>query len=410
MGATKFVLRPGKKVRDKQQTIYIQYINKGERFLCATEFKCEPRHWDAKKGLPKKLDNLEKQLSKLKFEFLDKAIAAVEGEPDAYKVGEAWKKYKEEIKSNVPEAIFKHALLARWQDYIEWMGQTHVKGKARTLGTIRNNQNSRAQLEEFLKEKKRLSVRPEKFTLADYQIFDAYLTNRLSPNSVSKVKKHFKSFLKWHIKNGGPIGFNISFIEYSETAGIKISLTEKELLEIAQTDFKGHLNIHRDLMVLQASTGVRVSDLQRLCDNLNEDKTAFQIKVKKTGKYILVPILPLAKQVLVRHNYKVPFTSEQRYREGIKAVYKKLWEDKTIEVGEGDNLKAVPVHKEISSHDMVRTFINIAWKKGISIPTIATITGKSIQVITKNYLNEDKDFAAKEVLEKFDVSPLKIAK
>lgn len=409
MGATKFILRPGKKIRDKQQTIYIQYINKGERFLCSTEFKCEPRHWDSEKGIPKKAPNLEKQLSRLKFEFLDNAIAAVEGAPDAYKVGEAWKKYKEEVRNKVPEAVFKNSLLTRWQDYLEWMAKTHYKGKERTFGTIRNNHNSRLQLEEFLKLKKRVGLRPEKFTIADYEFFDAYLTENISANSVSKVKKHFKSFLKWHIKNGGVLGFNISFIEYSETAGVKISLNENELTTIANSTFNNHLDIHKDLMVLQASTGVRVSDLQRLCDNLNEDKTAFQIKVKKTGKFILVPILPLAKMVLLRHNYKVPFTSEQRYREGIKAVYKKLWPDKTIEVGEGDNLKAVPVHEEISSHDMVRTFINIAWKKGISIPTIAIITGKSIQVIIKNYLNEDKDFAAKELLEKFDVSPLRIA-
>jgi hypothetical protein len=59
---------------------------------------------------------------------------------------------------------------------------------------------------------------------------------------------------------------------------------------------------------------------------------------------------------------------------------------------------------------MVRTFINIAWKKKITVPTIALITGKSIQVLLKNYLNEDEEFAKQEMLDKFDISPLRIAK
>jgi integrase len=230
-----------------------------------------------------------------------------------------------------------------------------------------------------------------------------------APNGVAKSLKTFKSFLKWHIKNGGRLGFNITQIEYSETAGVKIQLTEKELATIAATQFKGRLNLVRDLMVLQSSTGVRVSDLQRLCSNLIEDKTAFKIKTKKVGKFVLVPVLPLAKEVLKRNDYKLPHIPETKYREGIKAIYQSLWPSNTIEIGEGDNLREVFVHEEISSHDMVRTFVNIAAKKGISVPTIATITGKSIQVLLKNYLSEDKDHAANEFLEKFDVSPLRIA-
>lgn len=231
----------------------------------------------------------------------------------------------------------------------------------------------------------------------------------LSANSISKIKKHFKSFLRWHVNRGGLLGFNINLIEYSESPGVKIALSETELTKIAQEQFIGRLNLVRDLMVLQALTGVRISDLQRLCDNLNEDKTAFKIKVRKTGKYVLVPVLPLAKEVLIRREYKFPYIPEQTYREGIKAIYKKLYPKKTIEIGVGDNMKKVFVHEEISSHDMVRTFVNIAAQKGISIPTIAVLTGKSIQVITKHYLNEDKDHAAQELLEKFDLSPLRIA-
>ena len=79
-------------------------------------------------------------------------------------------------------------------------------------------------------------------------------------------------------------------------------------------------------------------------------------------------------------------------------------------MGQGDNAKRILIADEISSHDMVRTFVNIAAKKGITVPTIATITGKSIRVLLKNYLSQDKENAAAELLEKWDISPLRIAK
>jgi site-specific recombinase XerD len=428
MGSIKFVLRPGEKKAGKEYSIYIQYIHKGEKCLLSTDYKSKSgKDWNSKQGKPNNAPNLEKKLNALRTSFRDNAVARVEGEPEAYRVKEAWKEYLDGNKDNLPEAVFKNTLLARWQDYLVHMKETLTpRGKERTGGTIRNNINSLNQLKEFLASQKRQTLKPEKFTQSDYQKFDKYLVAKMkvinknaeekekvkafTPNSISKIKKHFKSFLKWHIKNGGLIGFNIEFIEYAETEGIKIALTEKELTTIAQSEYKGGLNLVRDLLVLQASTGVRVSDLQRLCENFTEDKSAFKIKVKKTGKFVLVPVLPLAKEVLIRNNYSLPHLSEQKYRVGIKAIYQKLWPSKTIEVGEGDNMKKVFIHEEISSHDMVRTFVNIAAKKGITVPTIATITGKSIQVLLKNYLSEDKDHAAQELLEKFDLSPLRIAK
>lgn len=410
MGSIKFVLRPGKKKAGKELTIYLQYIHEGAKCLLATDYKSKTGDWNKKGGKPKGSPNLEKKLNDLRKSFWDNAVAKSVN-PEAYKVKDSWLEYLETNKKDLPESVFKDSLLARWEDYLTHLSETLTpRGKERTAGTIRNNRNSRAQLKQFLSDQKREALRPEKFSLSDYQKFEKYLTKNLSANSVSKIKKHFKSFLKWHVKNEGPLGFNISHIEYAETEGIKIALSEKELATIAQTSFTDGLNIVRDLIVLQASTGVRVSDLQRLCDNFNEDKTAFKIKVKKTGRFVMVPVLPLAKEVLIRHNYRLPVLSDQKYRKGIKAIYKKLWEAKTIEVGEGDKMKRVPIHEEISSHDMVRTFVNIAAKKGITVPTIATITGKSIQVLLKNYLSEDKDHAAQELIEKFDISPLRIAK
>lgn len=440
------ILRPGTWKKDskgnkycpfpnKETSIYLQYIHEGEKELILTGQKIEPRYWNQNQGKPKGdgLSKLNKWLDDYKQEFKDNAISKVLGEPEAYKVRQTWEQFKEEKKSKVPEAVLKNSILARWSDYLEFMEETPFKGRKRTSGTIRNNRNSRELFSKYLKSKNRQSIKPEAFTLLDFQKYELWLVNspeawvpRLidgkevkskaqegktkSLNGVAKNLKQLKSFLKWHTKKGGLLGFNLSEIEYSETAGTKLALTEKELNTIAQTEFKGRQNLVRDLMVLQGSTGVRISDLQRLCNNLTEDKSHFRIKTKKKGKVVLVPVLPLAKEVLKRHHYNLPEIPEQKYREGIKEIYQSLWPSKTIEIGEGDNLREVFIWEEISSHDLVRTFINIQWKKGISVPTIALITGKSIQVLLKNYLNEDQEFASKELLEKYEVSPLVLSK
>lgn len=431
MSTTKFILRPGAKETGKEYSIYLQYIHNGEKKIILTGQKCAfgKKTWDQEQGKPIHNDDLENWLSEYRKEFKKFAISKVEGEPEPDKVFATWVKYKEDKKSKLPEAVLKGSMLARWDEYLIYLGETLYKGKKRTKGTIRNNTNTRNLFAKYLEGKKLKAVKPEAFNQIDFQKFEHWLVNdpgawviqpkkkedseedkTKAPNGVAKALKQFKSFLKWHIKSGGLIGFNTSDIEYSETAGVKIALTEKELATIAQEEFTGRLNLVRDLMVLQCSTGVRISDLQRLCNNLTEDKTAFKIKTKKKGKYVLVPVLPMAKEVLKRNHYKLPSMPEPKYRQGIKDIYSSLWPSKTIEIGEGDNLREVFVCEEISSHDMVRTFINIAWKKGISVPTIALITGKSIQVLLKNYLNEDQEFASKEMLEKFDISPLKVAR
>lgn len=445
MSTIKFILRPGTWKKDKNgnryalkpakpTSIYLQYSHKGKKELILTGRKCEPRYWDRIHGKPKTSEgDLETRLDELKKEFNNNAVHKVLGELEPDKVKEAWARYKADERNRLPEAVVKGTILNRWDEYIAFLEQTLYKGKRRTKGTIRNNKNSRELLAVYLAAKKRQTIKPRDFTLLDFQKYEAWIVNSpgafvpdprmkgkkrkieidpttKAPNGIAKALKHLKSFLKWHLKNGGLVGFDPSTIEYSEVAGIKLSLTENEIATVAQNKFERRLNLVRDLMVLHCSTGVRISDLQRLCSNLNEDKTAFKIKTKKKGKFVLVPILPLAKEVLKRHHYKLPLIPESKYREGIKAIYKSLWPNKKAEVGEGDSLREILICEEISSHDMVRTFINIAWKKGLSVPTIALITGKTIPVLLKNYLNEDEDHAAKEMLEKFDLSPLRIAK
>lgn len=67
----------------------------------------------------------------------------------------------------------------------------------------------------------------------------------------------------------------------------------------------------------------------------------------------------------------------------------------------GRGFKDVPVSKLISSHDAVRTFITISAEKGIPVPSIARITGKTVAVLLRNYLVDSQKVAETQLLERW---------
>jgi len=51
------------------------------------------------------------------------------------------------------------------------------------------------------------------------------------------------------------------------------------------------------------------------------------------------------------------------------------------------------------SHDAVRTFISLAYQRGMTLLSISKITGKSIPTIIKNYIVESQLIAENEMKE-----------
>src|SRR5690606_16916247 len=116
-----------------------------------------------------------------------------------------------------------------------------------------------------------------------------------------------------------------------------------------------------------------------------------------TEKVIEIPIPPQVRKILEKYDYELPRISEQKYRQGIKRIYKNLFPDDMIQIKDGNKYKTVPVHEEISSHDAVRTFITLSAERGMSVNSIAKITGKTVKVLLENYLVESQKIAEQEM-------------
>jgi integrase len=310
---------------------------------------------------------------------------------------------KELAPSKVKEMAPK-TLLELWQEFLDAIRDTVLPGSHVTYT------RSREVFEEFLKENKWTAITPGQFTVTHFKKYEGHCKKNFKSNTVAKLFKHFKAFLGHVIKLGITPGFLLDEIKYKETAGLKISLSKDELQKFIDADLSEdqRLDRVRDLWVVQCSLGPRISDLKRIDQSVTGNKIVLETQKNKKG--IVIPIPPAVRSILEKRNYELPRMSEQKYRKGIKDLYAKYFPDNVIQVREGNTFKTVPVHTEISSHDAVRTFITLSHAAGMSVNSIAQITGKSVKVLLKHYLVENQQQAEKEFEKAWGASPLKVAR
>jgi len=407
-------------LRNKPALLFALYTHNSDTILISVNKKVEPKFWDeeqAKVIRHKEASTINDYLDSVKskiYRIVD-TLRTKEIEPFPKRVKE---EYLESLKSNLPEAELTKSILFQWRDLLESKKNTL---KART---ITNQKNSIEALEGWLKSESLEGLRPDQFTLKHLTKWKDHLNKDHASNTVAKRLKHFKAFLKYFVELGGQTSLNLSQIKYKETEGVKIYLTEEEL-EIFKTvnldginSFKverpnktetiyASLDAIRDLFVLQCNTGLRISDLKRLDKNIKGNKIA--IENKKTGKKVEIPISPTIRQLLEKYKYTLPQIAEQKINDGIKQVYKICFPKNKIQIRSGEKFKSISTWTLISSHDAIRTFITLSAERGMSVSAISTITGKTIPVLLKHYLNQSQKFAEQEMEKAWGFSPLRIA-
>jgi len=358
---------------------------KDRTFKYSTHERISPKAWDHKKNMPKPGNDslterlLEIQKDAMSYMRLNRRGLTREGLRDHLNGS----LLQEEIRPSL-------SMVAEWEAYLK-----ALKGSI-DESTLRSYTDSFNSFDEFMKDKS--VIPPREFDFRIYQKYAVVLKEKYAPNTVAKKLKHFKRFVTYLEKMGVRIGFDKDEIEYSETPGIQIALTQEEYDKLCGHAFDGKMNDMRWLFILQCSTGLRISDLLRLEKNIRGNYIIIETK-KVKGNVITIPITPIVRQVLEKYHYQLPKISEQEYREAIKEMYKAINPDASIQVRTKEGFSDKPVWQEISSHDAVRTFITLSDQRGITHSSIAKMTGKSIKTIHRHYLVESQARAEKEMME-----------
>ncbi|WP_111708931.1 tyrosine-type recombinase/integrase [Lutibacter citreus] len=253
----------------------------------------------------------------------------------------------------------------------------------------------------------------ESITLEFYYSFIEYLEDKhsFSVNTIGKYIKILKAFLRAATDEGynNNLSFqNKKFIKPTAPSE-QIYLNENELLKIIKLDLTElpKTSNARDLFIIGAYTGLRVSDFNNLTkENIKiiQGKRMFGLIVQKTGNYLPIPIHPQVEKILKKHKGNPPQTmkpqdiNDELRIIGRKAKIKEITTINTIKGGENIT-KMVPKYKLIKNHTARRSFCTNAYIAGMSTLDIMAISGHTSEKTFLNYIKITADERAIKIAE-----------
>ncbi len=178
----------------------------------------------------------------------------------------------------------------------------------------------------------------------------------------------------------------------------KVSLTEEQLNKFykhiitgTERQIKKYTEI-RDLFILQCLVGQRIGDMQKFFNGDNEmDEEAGTISIiqQKTKARAIIPLLPLAKEIISKYENKELLYYKERksiVNEALKEVAEQAGLDEPITYEENGIKQTQPLYKLLHTHTARHTFITILCRKGIPKETVIIATGhEDTKMIDKVY-------------------------
>lgn len=194
----------------------------------------------------------------------------------------------------------------------------------------------------------------------------------------------------------------------------KVSLTEEQLNKFykhiitgTERQIKKYTEI-RDLFILQCLVGQRIGDMQKFFNGDNEmDEEAGTISIiqQKTKARAIIPLLPLAKEIISKYENKELLYYKERksiVNEALKEVAEQAGLDEPITYEENGIKQTQPLYKLLHTHTARHTFITTLCRKGIPKETVIIATGhEDTKMIDKVYSHLNSKDKAKKVSNAF---------
>lgn len=179
--------------------------------------------------------------------------------------------------------------------------------------------------------------------------------------------------------------------------------------------YKSTLELTRDIFLIGAYTGLRVSDLNQLNEEnivTIEGKQHLKIKTQKTGKIVTIPISPIVREIFKKHDNKPPKRlNAQKMNLSLKELGKLAEINGIIEFekSKGGLIIKKNLHKYemIGNHTSRRSFCTNAYKSEMPVIDIMAISTHKSERSFFNYIKiTDEEQALKIGKHKFFNEPL----
>lgn len=424
--------------------IYLKLYYNKVRFIYSTGLSIKPELWVNEENRPY-LKNTEPGLTVTMSKTDISQAAIIDNELNRFKTETARifdhfsyqntqptnellkAEYDKVFRPNAPEKKPKELNL---NQYIEKfisdikIGKRTIPGKGTqyTKGTIKTYLGFQVQFNNYQTESRNLSF--EQITIDFYDKFLAFFNKKnYSPNTIGRHIKSLKSIMKAAGEDGLHQNKDIERKKFKaiSTEVHPIYLTQKEVETLYDLDLSDNkpFDIARDIFLIGCYTAQRYSDYSRInSQNIKEVRgvKVIDMKQKKTGAQVIIPIRPELEAILKKYDYNPPRLHEDNANTLIKKVCDKakINEQIVIENIRG-GLKVVQSkakHELIMTHTARRTGATLMYLSGI--PTIAamSITGHKTESQYLKYIRVTKEENAQtlSIHPYFKGTPLKLVK
>jgi len=398
MGTIRFILRQPK--TNKEQTIFIAYnFDRNNKLLISTKSKITPKFWNSNR---QKVGNYSEVKNK---DIINNSLNDIKTNLEIFISECNLNKLpitKELLKTHIvnyfnPKKPQKNetTLFEFINTFID-KSKTRINpktGKLIQIGTIAEYKQTQRLLKEYCTDRKK-TIDFNDITLVFYYDFIDFLQEKnLATNTIGHKIVTLKTFLTEATERN--INTNMAFKSskfrvLSEDVE-NVYLSEIELKKIYDYDFTSNSKLERvrDIFVIASYTGLRFSDLNSINDNIRDDKIF--ITQSKTGAKVVIPLHPLVKETLKKHENKLPpLISNQKFNKYIKEVCRLVGitekvERKTTKGG----IKEVAVMEKwqrIGTHTARRSFATNLYKNGFPSLSIMQITGHKTEAAFMKYI------------------------
>ena len=216
----------------------------------------------------------------------------------------------------------------------------------------------------YCKEAMQTDKMMSELTPSDVEDIYTYMLHQMSNNSAICYMRKLKTMLIYAIREGyistNPINFKFHKDKVKKEP---LTLEEVRRIRTVELGSKRTENI-RDLFILQCYTGLAFRDMSSLSEKdikIDKDGKEWIVKERiKTGVPAFIPILPVVKEILVKHNYHLPTLTNQKYNSYLKEIQEICGIKKTL-------------HSHLARHTCGTLLLNA----GVDMLTVSKVLGHS---------------------------------
>lgn len=266
------------------------------------------------------------------------------------------------FKNGIPQK--EDTLLKIYQKHNDLYKQNVEVGKVDNTAYYKYCKN-RDRLQEYLLTLNKTDIKLKDITPLFIEGFQNYCLSKLKVNTTNKQLKMLKKILAFAVKERHIEVSPFQMVLREEKLDYDV-LNKSDINKLLGTSFlDSRIEQIRDCFIFQCYTGLAYTDLVNLTqDNIENDVIIG--RRKKTDVQFVVPLLPVAKQILEKYNYQLPIISNQAYNRYLKVL--------------GD---VSGLGKQLHSHLARHTFACLLLNSGVDMKTISRTLGHSSMKITE---------------------------